>query len=105
MTISTATKHQFTIEVGTKEKKFKVSCNELWVLLGDELRWKPRGQEKFTIQFEDTGPFDLNPLPFYAAVEYRPTVRQGTFTYSVIDENHATSALDPMVVVDPPPYP
>ena len=102
MSIGTATKQKFTLDVGTKDKKFKLSCEQLYVLEGDEIRWRARGNEKFTIDFPDGSPFDLNPLPSHAAVEYRPTVRQGYFKYWVIDEDGKMESLDPGIVVDPP---
>ena len=74
--------------------------------LNDTIQWNAPGrQEAFWIVFEDRTPFDKHAFSTPdVGYEWKP-LQLGVFKYHIVLHDDRYSRLDPVIIIDPPPYP
>jgi len=91
------------VSVTVEGRGIRVSPDPLVMTSEDELHWGCASADRFTVEFEGTGPFASRTLRHDAATTpQRPNAR-GRFKYTVALEADPSVRLDPTVVVDDPP--
>ncbi len=91
------------ISVTIEGRSIRVSPDPLIMKLGDEMRWAGMGAQRFSIEFEGTGPFTEGRLRHDAAIATQHPSRKGRFKYTVVLESDSTVRLDPVIIVEDPP--
>lgn len=98
VTIDTPKKH-----IDLKCEKHPEKCDSHRLGNGQKMKWRSRGKEEFTIYFEPgKTPFEKDVLTYPEATTDQVAIHNGTFKYTVRDDQDASNELDPEIVVDPP---
>ena len=91
------------VSVTVEGRELRVSPDPIVMTSDDELHWGCSSPDRFTIEFDGTGPFSARQLTHDAAsIPQRPSKR-GRFKYTVALEADPSVQLDPDVIVNDPP--
>ena len=93
--------HQILVTVDSGS--IKVEPDSLAMHKGAEVAWRGTNSRKFSIRFENEGPFGRSQLAHAHAVAPNKAGRTGRFKYSVISEENPGLVLDPEIIVHDPP--
>jgi hypothetical protein len=91
------------VSVTVEGRSIRVAPDPLVMTSEDELHWGCTGPQRFTIEFEGTGPFASRKLAHDAATTPQQPRARGRFKYTVALESDASVQLDPDVIVGDPP--
>jgi hypothetical protein len=108
--VSTQTKvtpRSHTIAVTITGKSIVVKPERLVMYTIDDVRWAGQNPHKFSIVFDDSGPFGRELKHAVATSKQKPKSgsKTGEYKYSVVSEEVPGLKLDPTIIVDPPPTP
>ena len=94
-----------TVEVAIKGGSISVDKETVHMYTSDEVQWKSRGDERFRIEFNEKGPFDVPGLDHARAGGLnrpRDETNPGSYKYDVVDDASG-NRLDPKIIIMPPP--
>ena len=91
------------VSVTIEGRGLSVSPDPIVMTSDDELHWASSSPQRFTIEFDGTGPFPALKLGHDEASSPRKPSRRGRFKYTVALESDPTVRLDPDVIVNDPP--
>lgn len=102
-----ATPRSHTISVTISGRSIVVKPERLQMYTIDDVRWAGQNPHKFSIVFDNPGPFGRELKHDAAASKQKPksSSATGEFKYTVVSEQDPGLKLDPSIIIDPPPTP
>lgn len=91
------------VHVTIRNGAIQVQPDSLVMTRADDMQWVGTGGAKFSIEFDDEGPFGRRALPHAVAITRMKPSRNGRFKYTVISDADPGLRLDPDIIVDDPP--
>jgi hypothetical protein len=92
-----------TISVTVDANAIQVQPDTLVMTTLDEAQWAGTNARRFSIEFENEGPFGSRRLAHAQATSRMKPKVKGRFKYSVVSEENPGLRLDPVIIIDPPP--
>jgi hypothetical protein len=92
-----------TISVTVDANAIKVQPDTLVMTTLDEAQWTATNGRRFSIEFENDGPFGSRRLAHAQATTSMKPRAKGRFKYTVVSEENPALRLDPVIIIDPPP--
>lgn len=93
--------HRIAVTIGTDS--IQVTPDTLVMSSKDDVRWEATNQRRFSIVFENDGPFGNRELKHDAATGQQRPKGKGRFKYSVVSEERPDLLLDPVIIIEEPP--
>ena len=91
------------VAVTVEAAAIRVVPETLLMTSNDEVHWVGSNANKFTIEFDSTGPFADRRLTHDMATTKQKPKRTGRYKYTVISVENPALVLDPVVIVEEPP--
>ena len=93
--------HKISVTVGSAS--IQVAPDSLTMSSADEVHWAGTNPSKFSIAFDNDGPFGQRELAHGRATVPNKPQAKGLFKYTVISADNPGLKLDPTIIVEDPP--
>jgi len=93
--------HRIAVTIGADA--IQVAPDTLVMSSKDEVQWEATNQRRFSIVFENDGPFGRRELGHDVAINRHQPRSKGRFKYSIVSEDTPGLSLDPVIIVEEPP--
>ena len=93
--------HRISVTVGSDA--IQVSPDTLVMSSKDDVQWEATNGRRFSIVFDNDGPFGSRELRHEAATSPRQPKSKGRYKYSIVSEETPGLRLDPVIIIEEPP--